>query len=311
MNTKNKGFTLAELLIVVAITSVLVAISIPIFSSQLEKSREATDLANVRAAYAEIMAEANTGDTNSVYYNAFTKEYNKIVYLKQKKDGWTTKGVLNVGGITSDDPRWKGNVMGDGKCIVAYNMTNQEVTLTWNGLTLRVNYHWSVGDDNRLDASAGSHNDANWPCNAITDFLTATNGTKQQLTTAAITSASPTLQKGISEGYAYQIGYFIVDSDNNIIVNSGRRNITGSKENYTLNVTDYRDNNIKKQFVNTTYESDETYTYKKADDLKSGDNIKIAVQVFKVKDNGNGTAVKMSLEEARELEKLISVENVA
>jgi len=102
-----------------------------------------------------------------------------------------------------------------------------------------------------------------------------------------------------------------VDSDNNIIVNSGRRNITGSKENYTLNVTDYRDNNIKKQFVNTTYESDETYTYKKADDLKSGDNIKIAVQVFKVKDNGNGTAVKMSLEEARELEKLISVENVA
>lgn len=32
-----KGFTLAELLIVVAIIAVLVAISIPIFSSQLEK----------------------------------------------------------------------------------------------------------------------------------------------------------------------------------------------------------------------------------------------------------------------------------
>lgn len=38
---KNKrGFTLAELLIVVAITAVLVAISIPIFTSQLEKSRK-------------------------------------------------------------------------------------------------------------------------------------------------------------------------------------------------------------------------------------------------------------------------------
>ena len=48
-----KGFTLAELLIVVAIIAVLVAISIPIFSSQLEKSREAVDLANIRAAYAE------------------------------------------------------------------------------------------------------------------------------------------------------------------------------------------------------------------------------------------------------------------
>ena len=34
---KNKGFTLAELLIVVAIIGVLVAISIPIFSKQLEK----------------------------------------------------------------------------------------------------------------------------------------------------------------------------------------------------------------------------------------------------------------------------------
>ena len=47
-----KGFTLAELLIVVAIIGVLVAISIPIFTSQLEKSREAVDLANLRSAYA-------------------------------------------------------------------------------------------------------------------------------------------------------------------------------------------------------------------------------------------------------------------
>ena len=52
----NKGFTLAELLIVVAIIAVLVAIAIPVFTTQLEKSREATDLANVRAAYAEVTA---------------------------------------------------------------------------------------------------------------------------------------------------------------------------------------------------------------------------------------------------------------
>ena len=51
---EKKGFTLAELLIVVAIIAVLVAIAIPVFSTQLEKSREATDLANVRAAYAEV-----------------------------------------------------------------------------------------------------------------------------------------------------------------------------------------------------------------------------------------------------------------
>ena len=57
-----KGFTLAELLIVVAIIAVLVAIAIPIFTAQLEKAREATDAANIRAAYAEVSANLLTED---------------------------------------------------------------------------------------------------------------------------------------------------------------------------------------------------------------------------------------------------------
>ncbi len=58
MKNDKKGFTLAELLIVVAIIAVLVAISIPIFSKQLEKSRDATSVANLRSAYAEAMTYA-------------------------------------------------------------------------------------------------------------------------------------------------------------------------------------------------------------------------------------------------------------
>ena len=57
MRKNRKGFTLAELLIVVAIIAVLVAIAIPIFTNQLEKSREATDVANVRSAYATLVAK--------------------------------------------------------------------------------------------------------------------------------------------------------------------------------------------------------------------------------------------------------------
>ncbi len=53
---ERKGFTLAELLIVVAIIAVLVAVAIPVFTTQLENSRQATDTANVRSAYAEVVA---------------------------------------------------------------------------------------------------------------------------------------------------------------------------------------------------------------------------------------------------------------
>ena len=68
IRTNKKGFTLAELLIVVAIIGVLVAISIPIFTSQLEKSRDAVSVANMRSAYAEaqtlVLTATKTGETS-------------------------------------------------------------------------------------------------------------------------------------------------------------------------------------------------------------------------------------------------------
>ena len=81
--TNKKGFTLAELLIVVAIIAVLVAIAIPVFTSQLEKSREAVDAANLRAAYAEVTSAYLTGDE--------TAATNGIkVDQKQTKADWQT-----------------------------------------------------------------------------------------------------------------------------------------------------------------------------------------------------------------------------
>ena len=87
--TNKKGFTLAELLIVVAIIAVLVAIAIPVFTSQLEKSREATDLANIRAAYAECTTSVLTNDGNTYY---------KKVTMNQKTDKWTIN-ASNVAGV--------------------------------------------------------------------------------------------------------------------------------------------------------------------------------------------------------------------
>lgn len=63
--TNKKGFTLMEMLIVVAIIAVLVAIAIPVFNGALTKSKEAADVANIRAAYAEWQSKMLTENTEA------------------------------------------------------------------------------------------------------------------------------------------------------------------------------------------------------------------------------------------------------
>ena len=112
MNNK-RGFTLAELLIVVAIIAVLVAISIPVFTTQLEKSKEAVDVSNMRAAYAVAMTDvltegykdttrytAGTGDP--VTYTAYYDLSGNIV--KAKPTGYGKASVTGIQGSTPDWP---------------------------------------------------------------------------------------------------------------------------------------------------------------------------------------------------------------
>ena len=129
LSTRNsRGFTLAELLITVAIIGVLVAISIPVFASQTEKSREATDLSNVRAAYAEVMAEAIT--ENMEYQE-------KTVPLKQKQDDWQSADSVTIGGIThakgeGDTDHWKGIPGAGGTCTVSFD-PKRGIRFDWTG----------------------------------------------------------------------------------------------------------------------------------------------------------------------------------
>lgn len=123
---KGKGFTLMELLIVLAIVGVLVAIAIPVFAKQLEKSREATDLANVRSAYAELMVEVLASDEAAEPIT---------VKLNQKVSGWQTKLPITVGGVTfngTETANWIGTPGGGGTCVVSYDRDKGAI-FTWSG----------------------------------------------------------------------------------------------------------------------------------------------------------------------------------
>ena len=107
---KNSGFTLAELLIVVAIVGILVAISIPVFTSQLHKAKVATDEANLRSYYSVLMADYQaTGKYD--YDPSITDDiwilHNTIKY----KDGTTVKlkaGQFFVIRPSEEDPTFYG-----------------------------------------------------------------------------------------------------------------------------------------------------------------------------------------------------------
>lgn len=127
MKQNRSGFTLMEMLIVIALIAVLVAIAIPAIASQLERSREAADLANVRAAYAQVSAEALLGDP----------QFAVTVALKQKQADWQSANPVNIGGIVhyknqGDTDNWKGVAAPNGTCTVSYDK-DHGIILTWSG----------------------------------------------------------------------------------------------------------------------------------------------------------------------------------
>ena len=127
MKQNKNGFTLMEMLIVIAIIAVLIAVAIPVFASQLEKAREATDLANVRSAYAQVSTEALLGDSETTV----------TVNLKQKQADWQSVDPVNIGGIVhsksqGDTKNWIGVAEPNGTCVVSYK-EDYGIILTWSG----------------------------------------------------------------------------------------------------------------------------------------------------------------------------------
>lgn len=79
---RRQGFTLMEILIVVAIIAVLIAVAIPTFNASLHKAREAADLANVRAYFAELQTDyMTTGEYQTRFHpDPWETETDTIVF---------------------------------------------------------------------------------------------------------------------------------------------------------------------------------------------------------------------------------------
>lgn len=62
MKRTNKGFTLVELIIVIAVIGVLAAILIPVFSNVIKKANVKSAFSDARNALSQYIADKSTGD---------------------------------------------------------------------------------------------------------------------------------------------------------------------------------------------------------------------------------------------------------
>lgn len=141
---KQGGFTLIEMLIVVAIIAILIAIAIPMINTALERAREATDSANERAAYglAYVAYMSNEPNSDAATKTGISTAGGTTYYVVEDNKG-ELKNAYPTGDVTLYG---KGTMAGDieadntGKIIAikitpATDTAEEEIELKWLNAT--------------------------------------------------------------------------------------------------------------------------------------------------------------------------------
>ena len=90
-----KGFTLIEMLVVIAIIAVLVSIVIPVVGNSTEKAKEAKDAANIRSAIATVTTKALAGNAAATETVTLTQ----TGAFDSFKDNAGNSEMANIGGF--------------------------------------------------------------------------------------------------------------------------------------------------------------------------------------------------------------------
>ena len=110
MKMNKKGFTLIEMLVVIAIIAVLVAIIIPTVSSATDKAGAAANAANLRAVYAELQTDKLAGTVNTDGYVEIKADGSAALITANcptaAKTINTTKGATMVLDATTGEPTY-------------------------------------------------------------------------------------------------------------------------------------------------------------------------------------------------------------